>query len=475
MRSFPLFLKLQGRPVLLAGSGAAAAAKLRLLAAAGARVRLIASAPGAELLQASRELSIACERGVVTDADLRQADLVFGAAGADEADRALSAAARAAGKLVNIVDRPDLSDFTMPAIVDRDEIVVAISTDGASPVLAQRVRAAIESVLPPALGRLARFARRFRTAIQARIAENGARRRFWNQVFAGPIGQAVLAGDERRAARDLIRAINQGGVNRGEPQADAGLVSLVGAGPGDPELLTLRAARALREADVIVYDKLVDPAVLDYARRDARRIYAGKSKGDHTLPQVEINALLIAEAKAGRHVVRLKGGDPFVFGRGGEELEALVAAGIRVDVVPGITAATGCAAYAGFPLTHRDLASSVTFVSGQSRDGLAKDGITDLDWQALARPRQTIVVYMGLGAAGAIADQLIAAGREATTPIAIIENGTRWDQRVIKGELNQAAALVRDHGIATPALLVIDEVTREAQAGGRADLQAAAE
>lgn len=465
MRSFPLFLKLQGRPVLLAGSGAAAAAKLRLLAASGAQVRLIARAPSPELIEASRALSIPYARGAVTADDLRQADLVIGAQGDEAADRALSVAARAAGKLVNIVDRPELSDFTMPAIVDRGEIVVAISTDGASPVLAQRVRAAIESVLPPGLGRLARFARRFRAAVQSRIAENGARRRFWNQVFAGPIGAAVLAGDERRAARDLIRA-----VNRGEPRAESGQVSLVGAGPGDPELLTLRAARALREADVIVYDKLVDAGVLDYARRDARRVYVGKSKGDHTLPQAEINALLISAASAGRHVVRLKGGDPFVFGRGGEELDALVAAGIRVDVVPGITAATGCAAYAGFPLTHRDHASSVTFVSGQS-----KDGISDLYWAALAKPRQTLVVYMGLGAAGMIAEKLVAAGLSPATSIAIIENGTRWDQRVIKGDLREAAALVRDHGIATPALLVIGEVTRGAQPGTRAELLAAAE
>jgi len=475
MRSFPLFLKLQDRPVLLAGSGAAAAAKLRLLTAAGARVRVFAEFPSAELRAAIHELRVAWNAAPVAADDLTHVELVIGAygdeAGGDEAgDRALSDLARKAGKLVNIVDRPDLSDFTMPAIVDRGEIVVAISTDGASPVLAQRVRAAIESVLPPALGRLARFAQRFRSAIQARIEETGARRRFWNQIFAGPIGQAVLAGDERRAARDLIRAINLGGGNRGEPKAETGYVSLVGAGPGDPELLTLRAARALREADVIVYDKLVDPSVLDYARRDARRIYVGKSKGDHTLPQAEINALLIAEAKAGRHVVRLKGGDPFVFGRGGEELDALVAAGVRIDVVPGITAATGCAAYAGFPLTHRDVASSVTFVSGQS-----KDGIADLDWRALANGRQTIVVYMGLSVAGEIAANLIGAGLSAATPIAIIENGTRWDQRVIKGDLRQIAELVRDHGIAAPALLVIGEVTRAAQAGARAELQAAAE
>jgi len=470
MRSFPLFLKLQERPVLLAGSGDAAAAKLRLLVAAGARVRVFSETPSAELRAAVRELHVAWNAAAVSADDLKHVELVIGAhgdsnGGDENADRALSNLARAAGKLVNIVDRPELSDFTMPAIVDRGEIVVAISTHGASPVLAQRVRAAIESVLPPALGRLARFAQRFRSAIQARIADNPSRRRFWDQVFSGPIGQAVLAGDERRAARDLIRA-----VNRGEPQAETGHVSLVGAGPGDPELLTLRAARALREADVIVYDKLVDSSVLDYARRDARRIYVGKSKGDHTLPQPEINALLIAEAKAGRHVVRLKGGDPFVFGRGGEELDALVAANVRVDVVPGITAATGCAAYAGFPLTHRDHAASVTFVSGQ-----AKDGIADLDWRALVNGRQTIVVYMGLSVAGEIAGKLIGAGLSAATPIAIIENGTRWDQRVIKGELNQAAALVRDHGIAAPALLVIGEVTRAAEAGLRAELKAVAE
>ncbi len=470
MRSFPLFLKLQERSVLLAGNGDAAAAKLRLLVAAGARVRVFADAPTAELRAAVRELGVSWNAAPVTSADLRHVELVFGAYGDDAADAALSDLARSVGKLVNIVDRPELSDFTMPAIVDRGEIVVAVSTHGASPVLAQRVRAAIESVLPPALGRLARFAQRFRSAIQARIDDNPSRRRFWDQVLSGPIGQAVLAGDERRAARDLIRA-----VNRHEPKAETGHVSLVGAGPGDPELLTLRAARALREADVIVYDKLVDPSVLDYARREARRIYVGKSKGDHTLPQNEINALLIAEAKAGRHVVRLKGGDPFVFGRGGEEMDTLVAANVRVDVVPGITAATGCAAYAGLPLTHRDHASSVTFVSGHSRDGLAKDGIAELDWQSLANGRQTIVVYMGLSVAGEIAGKLIGAGLSAATPIAIIENGTRWDQRVVKGELSQITALVRDHGIAAPSLLVIGEVTRAAEAGLRAELQAVAE
>ncbi|HEY1384115.1 MAG TPA: siroheme synthase CysG [Dongiaceae bacterium] len=465
MHSFPLFLKLEGRPALLVGGGSGAAAKLRLLHAAGARVTVVAEAPSPDLTAAMAAAGASLIQGAIAPAHVATVDLVFGATGSEADDRAVAELAREAGKLVNIVDRPELSDFTMPAIVDRGDIVVAVSTQGASPVLAQRVRAAIESVLPPGLGRLAQFAQRFRSAIQSRITDTASRRRFWDQVLAGPIAAAVLAGDEKRAARDLIRS-----VNRGEPKAETGRVSLVGAGPGDPELLTLRAARALREADVIVYDKLVDPAVLDYARRDARRVFAGKSKGEHTLPQAEINALLVAEAKAGRHVVRLKGGDPFVFGRGGEELDALLAAGIRVDVVPGITAATGCAAYAGFPLTHRDHASSVVFVSGHS-----KDGVSDLDWHALANPRQTVVIYMGVSTAGEVAGKLIQAGLGAATPIAIVENGTRWDQRVIKGELHEAAGLIRSHGVAGPALLVIGEVTRAAEAGVRAELKAVAE
>ncbi|HET6619028.1 MAG TPA: siroheme synthase CysG [Dongiaceae bacterium] len=465
MRSFPLFLKLHGRSVLVIGDGHAAAAKLRLLAAAGARATVLSEEPSSDLLGAIAFSGADLVRSAVAPSHVAEAELVFGAAGSEAGDRRIAELARAAGRLVNIVDRPELSDFTMPAIVDRGEIVVAISTEGASPVLAQRVRGTIEGILPPGLGRLAQFAQRFRAAIQARIADTASRRRFWDQVLGGPIAAAVLAGEERRASRDLIRA-----VNRGEPKAETGRVTLVGAGPGDPELLTLRAVRALREADVIVYDRLVDPAVLDYARRDARRIFAGKSKGEHTLPQAGINALLVAEARAGRHVVRLKGGDPFVFGRGGEELDALVAAGLRVEIVPGITAATGCAAYAGFPLTHRDHASSVVFVSGHS-----KDGLVHLDWHALAGPRQTIVVYMGVSAAGEIAGGLIEAGLAAETPVAIVENGTRWDQRVIKGELGEAADLIRRHGVSGPALLVIGEVTRTAEAGARAALKAAAE
>jgi uroporphyrin-III C-methyltransferase/precorrin-2 dehydrogenase/sirohydrochlorin ferrochelatase len=270
MGSFPLFLKLEGRRVLLVGAGSAAAAKLRLLGSAGARINVVAEAPSPGLLAAIAGFRAQLIGDALAPAHLADVELVFGATGTEAGDRAVAEAARAAGKLVNIVDRPGLSDFTMPAIIDRGGIVVAVSTDGASPVLAQRVRAAIESVLPPGLGRLAQFAQRFRATVQARIADGSSRRRFWDQVLGGPIAAAVLAGDEGRAARELIRA-----ANLREPTAETGRVSLVGAGPGDPELLTLRAARALREADVIVHDRLVDPAVLDYARRDARRMYVG--------------------------------------------------------------------------------------------------------------------------------------------------------------------------------------------------------
>ena len=254
------------------------------------------------------------------------------------------------------------------------------------------------------------------------------------------------------------------------PEFSQGSVWLVGAGPGDPGLLTLHAAHALTCADVVLHDALVAPEILALAGPATAFEAVGKRAGRPGPAQLRINQRLIDLARAGRRVLRLKGGDPFVFGRGGEELDALVAAGVRVDVVPGITAAIGCAAYAGFPLTHRDHASSVVFVSGHS-----KDGISDLDWRALANPRQTVVVYMGVSAAGEVAGKLIEAGLAATTPIAIVENGTRWDQRVIKGELQQAADLIRQHGVAGPALLVIGEVTRAAEAGVRAELTAAAE
>jgi uroporphyrin-III C-methyltransferase/precorrin-2 dehydrogenase/sirohydrochlorin ferrochelatase len=356
---------------------------------------------------------------------------------------------------VNVVDRPDLSSFIMPAIVERDPVVIGISTGGAAPLLARRIRATIEALLPARLGRLVRFAESFRGSVQATIPDARARLRFWERFFEGPLAGAVLAGDESTAREQMLSLVNR-------PQAaprPAGVVHIVGAGPGDPDLLTLRALRLMQQADVVVYDKLVGPEILDYARRDAERIYVGKSKGNHARTQDQINELLVVHARTGKRVLRLKGGDPFIFGRGGEEREHLRRAGVRVEVVPGITAATGCAAATGIPLTHRDHAAAATFVTGHGRNGEP-----DLDWAALARIRHTLVIYMGVSTAGRTAARLIEHGMAPDTPVAVVENGTLESQKTAIGTLAHLGALVAEHGIAGPAIIVVGEVVREADA-----------
>ena len=329
---------------------------------------------------------------------------------------------------VNVVDRPALSSFIMPAIVDRGPITVAISTGGMAPALARKLRAEIERALPATIGRLARFADIFRDQVRRTLREPRTRRLFWDRVFAGRVGELALAGDEIAARRELIRLLDDA---RNPSQPAVGMVHLVGAGPGDPDLLTIKAHHLLLRADVVVYDRLVSPEVLAMARRDAERIYVGKRRANHCVPQDEINERLIALARAGKSVVRLKGGDPFVFGRGGEEIEALTAAGVAVEVVPGITAALGCAASASVPLTHRDHASTCVFVTGH-----LKDGTVDLDWPMLARPRQTVVIYMGAGSVPAIARQLVQHGLPASTPVALFENGTTDRERRVVGTLS---------------------------------------
>lgn len=316
----------------------------------------------------------------------------------------------------------------------------------AASTLVQSARAAIANLLVAALGRLARCADSFRSAAKARIADPEARR-LRVRVFDRAGGPA---GNEPRARERMLSLLDRSG----EPPHGGGRVCIVGAGPGDPDLLTFKALRAMQAADVVVYDRLIGDEILDYVRRDAERIYVGKAADDHAMPQDRINALLVAHARAGRAVVRLKGGDPFVFGRGGEEMAYLQAAGIAVEIVPGITAATGCAAAAGLPLTHRDFASGVTFVTGHGKGG----GAPDLDWASLAASRQTIVVYMGVATAGAIGARLVARGMNPATPAAIIENGTRADQVVVRGTVGSLAATVRRGGITGPALLVIGEV-----------------
>ena len=449
MQTFPLFLNLRGRRALVVGGGDAAARKVELLLSAGAQVSLIAATVGGEIAQLIGEARISWAGRSFDETEFEGVSLVI-VASEDEALQArVSQAAQLRCLPVNVVDRPALSSFIMPAIVDRAPITIAISSGGTAPALARRIRAEIERSLPAALGRLARFAEIFREQVRRTLVVPRARRRFWDRVFEGRIGELALAGDEIGARRELIRLLD--GVRHETPQT--GMVHLVGAGPGDPDLLTLKAHRLLQRADVVVYDRLVSTEVLAMARRDAERVYVGKRRAYHCVPQSEINDRLVALARAGKSVVRLKGGDPFVFGRGGEEVEALVEAGIAVEVVPGITAALGCAATAGIPLTHRDHAQACIFVTGH-----LKDGSVDLDWQTLARPRQTVVVYMGVNALSMISGQLIAHGLPFSTPVALIENGTTDRERRVVGTLANIERQANKAGLNGPTLCVIGEV-----------------
>lgn len=454
MNRFPAFIDLAGRRVVIAGGGAAALRKARLFAASGAALLIVAERVDAELKDEFGAGAGLLERAP-RDQDFIGATIVIIAEPGETRAARLAEAARAEGALVNVIDRPELSDFIVPAIIDRGSVVVAISTGGAAPVLARRLRRMIEAVLPARLGALADFARSFRPAVAGKLAPP-ARRVFWERVFEGPIAARLLAGDVRGAREAMIEAINR-------PQAEekTGIVHIVGAGPGDPELLTLKALRLLHEADVILYDRLVGEGVLALARRDAERVYVGKAKGEHAVPQEEISARLIAYARQGKTVVRLKGGDPFIFGRGGEELEALRAAGIPAFVTPGVTAAAGCAAAAGMALTHRDRSRGLTFVTGHARNNEEPA----LDWASLARLGHTLVVYMGASKAASIAENLIAAGRGASTPVAVIENGTLPNQKILTGALAGLGELVARGRVEGPALLVIGEVAGLADAG----------
>lgn len=448
MSGLPVVFDVADQTVIMVGGGRRALPKIKRLIAARARVRLVAPkvAPAVADLASDKIEWVprAFEAG-----DLAGATLVFSATGIPAVDKAVADAAARYDLPINVVDRPDLCRFTMPAIVDRDPVLVAISTGGAAPLLARRVRARIEALLPAKLGRLARFADRFRGAVRAIVPNDAARRRLWQKVFDGSVADAVLRGDEAAAGKTMLTVLNSVSA-----QGDlSGSVAIVGAGPGDSELLTLRAFRLLEQADVVIHDRLVGPEVLDLARRDAEFIPVGKQRGHHSVPQARINQLLAEHAQAGRRVVRLKGGDPFIFGRGGEELAYLRARNIPVEVVPGITAATGCAATAGLPLTHRDFARAVTFVSGEG-----KDGPIDADWTALANPAQTVCVYMGVAGAARIADRLVAHGRAPSTPVAVIENGTLPEQRLFRGTLDTLGALMRDRDIKAPSLVVIGAV-----------------
>ncbi len=378
--------------------------------------------------------------------------LVVAATDQEQVNEDVSRCAKKLGIPVNVVDRPQLCSFVFPSIVDREPVCVAISTEGRSPVLARLLRAKFESQLPSSLGRLAELLGTYRGRVKSLINDFDDRRRFWERLLDGPFTNQVLNGDER-AARQAIESHLAS--YRGDRPPDRCSVYLIGAGPGDPDLLTFKALRLMQTADVVLYDRLVSPGVLDLVRRDAERIYVGKRRDFHSVRQGAINDLLLRLALDGRQVVRLKGGDPFVFGRGGEEIAGLVGAGIHFEVIPGVTAANGCAAYAGIPLTHRDYAQSVVMVTGN-----LKDGRVNLDWKGLVRPGQTIVIYMGLTGLEQICEGLRKAGMSGQMPVALIERGTLPGQRVMTSTLEAMPERVRDVEIHAPTLMVVGEVVR---------------
>jgi uroporphyrin-III C-methyltransferase/precorrin-2 dehydrogenase/sirohydrochlorin ferrochelatase len=460
MRFLPIFLDLRTGPILLVGAGDLVRAKLRLLLAAGARVRWHATDGNRDLagVDAGATAPIEFAEGDPLAADLAGVIAVL-CAGAGDIGPALSARARAAGVPINVMDDLAHSTFIFPAVVDRGEVVVAVGTGGTSPVVARRVREKIEATLPARIGDLAGFIGRWRKAIHARIPEMALRRRFWELVVDGPIGAAVLAGRHRDAEAALADIADPssfaGADSRG---AATGFVTLVGAGPGDPDLLTVKALRALQDADVVLYDELVTPEILDRARRDAARVPVGRRIGKPGIGQDAVNRLLIDAAKAGQRAVRLKGGDPFVFGRGGEEVEALRAAGIPYAVVPGITAALGAAAEFEIPLTFRHEARRITFLTAHKAQDAA-----DVDWSSLTDLEMTVVVYMGMTAAPAIRAGLLKAGRAPNTPVGVLARATRSDSTSAVGVLDDLPALVEQVG-GGPAILVIGDVVAHSPA-----------
>jgi uroporphyrin-III C-methyltransferase/precorrin-2 dehydrogenase/sirohydrochlorin ferrochelatase len=444
----PIFADLKQRPVLVVGGGDVAARKVSLLQRAGAEIRIVAQSLSPELEQ-QRQQGRVLWLGKTFDP--QQLDDVFLAIAATD-DNALNAAVFAEADkrrvLANVVDDQPRCSFIFPSIIDRSPLVVAVSSSGQAPVLARLLREKLEALLPASLGQMAQVAGRWRGQVKQRLASIGERRRFWENTFGGRFATLVANGQTAQAERQLEQDLHR--FAAGDEGAQ-GEIALVGAGPGDVGLLTLRGLQVMQQADVVLYDHLVSGEILDLVRRDAERICVGKRAGAHSVIQEETNRLLVELAQQGKRVVRLKGGDPFIFGRGGEELQVAAAAGIPFQVVPGVTAAAGATAYAGIPLTHRDHAQSVTFITGHCRpDG---DG---LDWADLARARQTLAIYMGTMKAADISQRLIAHGRDAATPVAVISRGTRADQQVQIGTLEQLEYLAQRAPL--PALLVIGEV-----------------
>ncbi|MBM3114690.1 siroheme synthase CysG [Jeongeupia naejangsanensis] len=449
MDYFPLFLDLKHQPCLIVGGGDVALRKADLLKSAGAAITVVSPELVPTLVQWRDNGELIHRPRTFSRDDVAGMRLVIAATDDEHVNAQVHAECEARSILVNVVDTPGKCRFIVPSIVDRSPLMVAISTGGAAPVLARQLRARIEATLPHGYGVLARLAGALRDRVKARFSDERARRRYWETALEGAAAEKALAGNEAGALAELEARLDQAD----DAALQRGAVYLVGAGPGNPDLLTFRALRLMQQADVVLYDNLVAPAILALVRRDAERVYVGKKSNNHALPQEEINQLLVKLAKDGKAVLRLKGGDPFIFGRGGEEIEELAANGVDFEVVPGITSASGASCYAGIPLTHRDHAQSVTFVTGHRRG----DAI-ELDWPRLVSPSETVVIYMGVKQAPHICAQLIAHGRAADTPAAIVEKATTTEQRVVAGTLATLPALIEQQGIKPPALIIVGTV-----------------
>ncbi|MFT5110948.1 MAG: uroporphyrin-III C-methyltransferase/precorrin-2 dehydrogenase/sirohydrochlorin ferrochelatase [Parasphingorhabdus sp.] len=446
MRFLPIFFDIKDHRCLVVGAGEVAARKANLLLEAGGQVMVVAPETGDTLRRMIDDGMVSYQATEFTEDLIEGCRLVIAATNDPEVNRSVAQLADAANIPVNVADHPDQGSFIVPSVIDRSPVVVAVSTGGSSPVLARLLRARLESIIPAAYGRLALMVEKYRDQVKSTL-KVADRRRFWDNVLQGNIAEMIFSGNEAAAEQALERSIAKGEYkSRGE-------VYLVGAGPGDPDLLTFRALRLLQLADVVLHDRLVSPEILAMVRKGADLIYVGKEKANHAVPQDQINQLLMQLARQGKRVLRLKGGDPFIFGRGGEEIEGLMREGIPFQVVPGITAAAGCAAYSGIPLTHRDFSQSCVFVTGH-----LKSGKMDLNWDLLCQPQQTVVVYMGLTGLATLARQMIEHGTPPHMPAALIEKGTTREQRVFTGTLASLPELLKTETISAPTLIIIGEV-----------------
>jgi uroporphyrin-III C-methyltransferase/precorrin-2 dehydrogenase/sirohydrochlorin ferrochelatase len=450
MDFLPIFLNIQSRPCAVIGGGDVAARKVGLLAAANGQITVIAPELCQELQDLTNNNEITHLNTSHSDITLEGYSLIIAATDNNSVNLEVANKAKQLNIPVNVVDTPDAGTFIMPSIIDRSPVIAAVSTGGASPVLARLIRARLESLIPAGYGRLGELTARYRDKVKSAFSSLDDRRRFWDRILQGSVAERVFSGHMEEAEAVLEKELKEFSPNSG-----MGEVYLVGGGPGDPDLLTFRALRLMQQADVVVYDRLVAKPVLEMVRREARRIYVGKERDRHAMRQEEINELLAKLAKEGNRVVRLKGGDPFIFGRGGEEIDTLAEQGVPFQVIPGITAASGCATYSGIPLTHRDYAQSVTFVTGH-----LKDGSMNLNWHQLAQPHQTTVFYMGLMGLPVIIRKLMEHGVSANMPIALVQQGTTHMQRVFTGKLNTILDIVEREKPKPPTLIIIGEVVQ---------------